>query len=123
MLFTTRVTAHALLANGRVRALAVSSPERVAGLPDVPTVQESGITGPFEVNGWYGLSTAAGVPGPVIERLNAEVVRIMRLPDVRERMQSEGTTPAAGTPAQFGELVRSEIEKWRRIIQQTGIAG
>ena len=121
MLFTTRVTAHSLLANGKVRALAVTSPQRVAGLSDVPTVQESGITGPFEVNGWYGLSTSAGVPAPIVERLNAEVLRVMRLPDVRERMLSEGTLPVAGTPAQFGELVRSEIEKWRRIIQQSGI--
>jgi len=80
MLFTTRVTAKALLASGKVRALAVTSTERVAGIPDVPTVQESGVTGPFEVTGWYGLSTAAGVPAPIIERLSADINRVLKLP-------------------------------------------
>ena len=122
MLFTTRVTAQSLLANGRVRALAVTATERVAGIPDVPTVQESGLTGPFEVNGWYGLTTAAGTPAPVIERLSVEISRVLKLPDVRDRMLADGTLPIGSTPAQFGELLRSEIEKWRRIIQQAGIS-
>jgi tripartite-type tricarboxylate transporter receptor subunit TctC len=122
MLFTTRVTAQALLANGKVRALAVTSTERVAGIPDVPTVQESGITGPFEVNGWYGLSTAAGTPAPIVERLNAAIVRVLTLPDVRNRMQADGLLPIGSTPAQFGQLLRGEIQKWQRIIQQAGIS-
>ena len=122
MLFTTRVTAHSLLANGKVRALAVTSAERVAGIPDVPTVQESGLTGPYEVNGWYGLSTAAGTPAPVIERLSAEINRVLKLPDVRDRMQADGTLPIGSTPAQFDALLRNEIQKWRRIIQQAGIS-
>ena len=121
MMFTTRVTAQSLLANGKVRALAVTSTERVAGIPDIPTVQESGVTGPFEVNGWYGLSTAAGTPGPIIERLSAAINRVLKLPDVRNRMQADGTLPIGSTPAQFGELLRSEIQKWQRIIQQAGI--
>jgi tripartite-type tricarboxylate transporter receptor subunit TctC len=122
MLFTTRVTAQSLLANGKVRALAVTSKERMSGLPDVPTVQESGVTGPFEVTGWYGVSTAAGVPATAIERLNAEINRVLKLPEVRERMQADGTVTTGSTPAQFGEFVRGEIERWRRIIQQAGIS-
>jgi tripartite-type tricarboxylate transporter receptor subunit TctC len=122
MLFTTRVTAQSLLANGKVRALAVTSKERVADMPDVPTVRESGVTGPFEVTGWYGLSTAAGTPVAVVERLSAEINRALSLPEVRDRMQASGTLPIGTTPAQFGELLRNEIQKWRRIIEQAGIS-
>ncbi len=119
--FSTRMSAQPFIASGRVRALAVTSSERVPGL-DLPTVQESGVTGPYEVNGWYGVVAAAGTPVAIVERLNQEINRILKMPDVRERMTVEGTIPAGGTPAQFGALVRSEVEKWRRIIQQAKIA-
>jgi tripartite-type tricarboxylate transporter receptor subunit TctC len=122
MLFTTRVTAQSLIAAGKVRALAVTSSERVPVMRDVPTVQESGITGPFEVSGWYGISVPAGTPPAVIERLNADIVRALKLPDVRERMQADGTMVVGSTPAQFGEMLRDEIQKWRRIVEQAGIA-
>ena len=78
--------------------------------------------GLYEVNGWYGIGAAAGTPPAITERLNQDINRVLRMPDVRERMLVEGTVPAGGTPAQFGELVRSEVEKWRRIIQQAAIA-
>ncbi len=119
--FSTRMSAQPFLASGRVRALAVTSSERVPGL-ELPTVQESGVTGPYEVNGWYGVVAAAGTPAAIVDRLNAEINRILKMPDVRERMTVEGTMPAGGTPAQFGALVRSEVEKWRRIIRQAKIA-
>ncbi len=122
MLFTTRMSAQAMVASGRVRMLAVTSSGRVPGAPDLPTVQESGVTGPFEVNGWYGIGAPAGTPLAIVERLNQDISRILKMPDVRERMTAEGTLPVSGTPAQFGELVRSEVEKWRRIIQQAAIA-
>lgn len=122
MLFTTRLSAQPLIATGRVRALAVTSSERVPAAPELPTVQESGMTGPFEVNGWYGIGAAAGTPAAIIERLNQDINRVLKLADVRERMTGEGTLLVGGTPAQFGELVRSEVEKWRRIIQQASIA-
>jgi tripartite-type tricarboxylate transporter receptor subunit TctC len=120
MLFLTRMTALPFMQSGRVRALAVTVSERVPGL-DLPTVQESGLTGPFDVSGWYGVSAAAGTPAPVVERLNQDIQRVLKLPDVRERMLAEGTLPTGGTPAQFGELVRGEVEQWRRIIQQAAI--
>lgn len=122
MLFTTRVTAQALLANGKIRALAVTSNQRVAGIPDVPTVQESGLTGPFAVTGWYGVATAAGTAAPIVERLNGEINRVLQLPEVRDRMQSDGVLPVVGTSAQFGAFLRDEIRKWQRIIQQAGIS-
>lgn len=120
MLFLTRMTAQPFMNAGRVRALAVTAPERIQGL-DLPTVQESGLTGPYDVSGWYGISAAAGTPSAIVERLNQDVNRVLKLPDVRERMLAEGTLPVGGTPAQFGELVRAEVEKWRRIIQQAAI--
>ena len=121
MQISTRMSAQPFLATGRLRALAVTSAERVPGL-ELPTVRESGITGPYEVNGWYGIVATAGTPVAIIERLNQDINRILKMPDVRERMTVEGTTPVGGTPAQFGELVRSEVEKWRRIIQRAAIS-
>jgi tripartite-type tricarboxylate transporter receptor subunit TctC len=122
MLFTTRMSAQPLIAKGRVRAIAVTSTERVPGLPEVATVAESGITGPFEVNGWYGIGGPAGMPAPLVERLNEEIHRVLKAADVRERMISEGAMPNGSTPAQFGELVRADVEKWRRTIQRAGIS-
>jgi tripartite-type tricarboxylate transporter receptor subunit TctC len=122
MLFAARMTVQPLASSGRVRMLAVTSAERVPGAPRLPTVGESGVTGPFEVNGWYGIGAPAGTPAPIVERLNQEIHRVLRLPEVGERMAAEGTLPVGGTPAQFGALVRSEVEKWRRIIRQANIA-
>jgi tripartite-type tricarboxylate transporter receptor subunit TctC len=122
MLFTTRMSAQAMVNAKRVRALAVTSAERVSGAPDLPTVQESGVTGPYEVNGWYGIGAPAGTPAAIVDRLNQDINRVLKMPEVRERMATEGTLPAGGTPAQFGELVRTEVEKWRRIIQQAAIS-
>ncbi len=121
MLFTTRMSAQAMVAARRVRVLAMTSSERAPGAPDIPTMQESGVTGPYEVNGWYGISAPANTPAAVIERLNQDINRILGMSDVRERMSAEGTLPVGGTPAQFGVLVRAEVEKWRRIIRQAGI--
>ena len=121
MLFTTRMSAQAMVAAGRVRALAITSAERIASAPDLPTVQESGVTGAFDVNGWYGISGPPGLPAAIVDRLNQDINRLLKLPEIRERLAAEGTLPAGGTPAQFGELVRSEMEKWRRIIRQAAI--
>lgn len=122
MLFATRMTVQQLAATGRVRMLAVTSNERVPGAPNLPTVRESGLTGPFEVNGWYGIGAPAGTSAATVERLNQDINRILKMPDVGERMTVEGTLPVGGTPVQFGELVRSELDKWRRIIRQASIS-
>ena len=121
MLFTTRMSAQAMVAAKRVRMLAVTSTERVSGAPDLPTVQESGVTGPYEVSGWYGVAGPANMPLALIERLNQDINRVLKMPDVRERMSADGTIPTGGTSAQFADLVRSDIEKWRRIIKQAGV--
>lgn len=121
MLFTTRMSAQPFMATGRVRALAVTTTERVPGL-DLPTVQESGVTGPFEVSSWFGIGGAAGTPAVIVDRLNQDIHRLLKLPDVRERFAAEGSIAAAGTPAQFADLVRADVEKWRRIVRQASIS-
>lgn len=105
---------------GRLRALAVTSSKRVPELPDMPTVAESGLPG-FEVVGWFGLFAPAGTPKPVIARLNTEIVRILNVPESRERLSGHGLIPGGGTPDELGRFLQAEIVKWRKLIKETGI--
>jgi tripartite-type tricarboxylate transporter receptor subunit TctC len=97
---------------GTLRALAVGSLERDPQLPDVPTFAQSGFPG-FEAVAWAGLFTTAGTPRPIIVRLNTEVNRIIRDPQMIARFREQGITPAGGTPEQFGAYVASELRRWR----------
>ncbi len=101
---------------GRLRALAVGSAQRIAALPDVPTVAESGVAG-FEADQWYGLVAPAGTPAAVVARLNAEVNRALALPDVMEQFAREGAVPVPTTPQAFGELIRREIPRWAEVVK------
>lgn len=122
MAFCTLMSTQPLVARGRARVLGIAAAERLAIAPDVPTIQESGITGPFEVSGWYGIAAPLNTPSSVVEKFNRDVARVLKLNDVRERMMAEAFLPTSGTPAQFGELVRSEVELWKKIIQQAGLS-
>jgi tripartite-type tricarboxylate transporter receptor subunit TctC len=102
--------------SGRLRALAVSSPQRLAALPDVPTVAESGYPG-FEADQWYGLVAPAGTPAATVARLNAEVNKALALPDVAQQLAAEGATPVPATPQAFGELIRREIPRWAEVVK------
>lgn len=105
---------------GKLRALAVTSGKRVAELPDMPTVSESGLPG-FEVVGWFGLFAPAGTPQPVIARLNAEIIKILNAPESRQRLSGHGLIPGGGTPEDLGQFLRAEIAKWGKLIKETGI--
>jgi len=105
---------------GRLRALAVTSLARSAAEPDIPSVAEAGFPG-FEAVTWIGLVAPAGTPAGVVARLNAEVVRIMQLPVMRERMAGLGAEPLTNTPAEFAGYIRSEIVKWARVVKESGI--
>ena len=107
-------------AGGRVRTLAVTSPKRAPDLPDVPTLAESGLPG-ATVATWSGLYAPAGTPLPIIERLNAEVNRLLQMPDVRERFQAGGLVPVSGTPAAMGDYLKAEIERWTKVVKEAGI--
>ena len=102
--------------SGRLRALAVSSPQRLAALPAVPTVAESGYPG-FEADQWYGLVAPAGTSAAVVTRLNAEVNKALALPDVVQQLATEGAAPMLATPQAFGDLITREIPRWAEVIK------
>jgi len=108
------------LADGRVRALAVSGPTRLAAAPDIPTVAEAGLPG-YDVTGWLGIVAPHGVPAPIVARLNAELNRIVREPEMVARLESQGAEVVTGTPEEFGTYIRSEIARWAQITREAGI--
>jgi len=105
---------------GSLRALAVTSPRRMPFAPDIPTIAESGVPGYGSV-GWFGLVAPAGVPRDIITKLNAEIVRILQLPDVRERLLELGAEPARTTPEEFADFIRRDNAKWAKLIREKGI--
>jgi tripartite-type tricarboxylate transporter receptor subunit TctC len=104
---------------GRVLALAVSTAARSPMFPDVPTVAEAGVPG-FDYDQWYGLLASAKTPRPLINLLNKEVVRILNLPDMKERMLSQGANPKPTTPEAFDAFIRSEVKKFATVIIAAG---
>ena len=115
--FGAQITTQGLVKAGRLRMVAVTSARRASTLPDVPTMAESGLPG-FEFNNWFGLLGPAGLPAPLVARLNAEVVKMMALPDVRERITFDGGEPAAGPPSEFRALLASDLSKWAKIARE-----
>ncbi len=122
MAFCTLMSAQPLVARGRTRVLGITAKERLAIAPDIPTIEESGVTGPFEVSGWYGIAAPPNTPSAVVEKFSRDVARVIKLNDVRDRMLGEAFVPTASTPAQFGEMVRGEVDLWKRIIKQAGVS-
>ena len=105
---------------GKLRALATSGVKRTALAPDVPTVAEAGVPG-YEVNVWFGLVAPAGTPREVVLKLNAEALKILAMPDVRERFLAQGVEPVGSTPEQFGEHIRSQMAKWAKVVRDAGV--
>jgi len=105
---------------GRMKALAVSGAKRSFIAPEVPTVAESGVPG-YEVSVWFGILVPAGTPREIVQRLNAECVRIIGTAEVSERFRNQGVEPRTGTPEQFGDMVRSEVVRWAKVIKDAGI--
>jgi tripartite-type tricarboxylate transporter receptor subunit TctC len=103
--------------NGKLRALAVSSAKEYFALPSAPTVAESGVPG-FDVSAWQGLVAPAGLPEPIVNRLNAEVVRILKDPATIERMHTFGNEPAPTTPGEFKKRLVDDIAKWTAVAEQ-----
>jgi len=105
---------------GRFRALAVTTATRAPVLPNVPTVQEAGVPG-FDVSVWYGVFAAAGTPQPIVQKLNAEFIRAMNVPEVKERVEALGCQVVGSTPAQLDAHVRSDITRWARVVKEAGV--
>jgi tripartite-type tricarboxylate transporter receptor subunit TctC len=109
-----------LVASGRLRPLAVTSPRRLAHLPEVPTIAELGFPG-FEAATWSGLVAPAGTPPALVERLNAEANRALKRPEMVKKLEEDGSTPLGGTPQQFAEFIRSEHAKWGTAVREANI--
>ena len=105
---------------GRIRALGVSILKRSSVLPDVPTIDESGVPG-FDAASWYAVFAPAGTPKNVVATLGREIVRIMNVPDVRERFANDGFEPAGTGPAEFAKFLRAELVKWAKAVEMAGI--
>jgi len=106
---------------GKLKALGVTGSKRAAQAPDIPTFDESGLTG-VEAYDWYGILTPAGTPKPIIDALNAQIVRILQMPDVSDRFAStQFAEPVGSTPDELQRFMRSEIERWARVIRQANI--
>jgi tripartite-type tricarboxylate transporter receptor subunit TctC len=118
--FLSPVTAYAQLKSGKVKAFAVSSRERFAGTPDIPSATEAGLAG-MEAELWFGLFTTAGTPRPIVNKLNKEIVGILNTPEVIKSLLERGAITTPSTPEQLGAWVKSELAKWTPIIKAAGI--
>ena len=105
---------------GKVRALALLSEKRIASLPDVPTSKEAGVDN-FNVSVWYGLFAPAATPRDIVTRLSQELIRALESPDIRERLTAMGVDPWPGTPDQLGELLRTEIARYKAVVRGAGL--
>ncbi|MDB5927675.1 MAG: hypothetical protein JWN13_6611 [Betaproteobacteria bacterium] len=117
---TTAPAALPLVKSGRLRILAAASAKRSPLLPDVPTFAESGVSDVL-VSNWYGVLSVGGTPQPIIKRLHEELSRAIASPDVRERLTTSGLQPAPVTPEQFRRNIAAEVERWKRVVKESGI--
>jgi tripartite-type tricarboxylate transporter receptor subunit TctC len=104
---------------GKVKALGVSTRQRIPALPDVPTITESGLPG-YEASGFFGLVGPAGLPTAIINKINASVVKIIREPAMSKYLSDQGADPMTSTPAEYSTLIRDEVEKWGKVVKATG---
>ncbi len=118
-MFLPAINAGPHVKTGRLRALAVTSRERLAAMPNLPTVAEAGLKG-YESSQWYGLWAPAGTPGDIANLLNAQVAKIMQSADVKQRLNDEGVIAVGSTREQFAAHIKSEIAKWANVIKQSG---
>jgi tripartite-type tricarboxylate transporter receptor subunit TctC len=119
-LFSIALSAMPQIRAGRVRALAITSAKRSPVAPELPTVAEAALPG-FEVIGWFGWLAPAATPRPIVERLHTEIVRVLKLPDVRERLLSQSTEPVGNTPQEFAAFIKAEHAKWAKVIRAANI--
>ena len=120
VLFGTLIQTLPHVRTGKLKAIGVGSLKRVAVVPDVPTLSESGLPG-YECTVWWGVLGPAGIPGPIVTRLNSEINAILGEPEMAKRLQTEAADPVIGPPEAFGKLIASEMVKWARIAKQAAI--
>jgi tripartite-type tricarboxylate transporter receptor subunit TctC len=120
LMFDTIITCLPYVKADRLKGLAVTTLKRSSLATDMPTMHESGLPG-FEISAWYGILATAGTPKDVIARLNAEIVKILRAPDLKERFTSQGADIVASTPEELDTYVRTSIAKWQKVLAAAGI--
>jgi len=119
IMFSTMPPALPHVKDGKLRALAVTSLKRSPAMPELPTVDEAALPG-FEANTWHGVLVPAGTPVPIIARLNREIVAILHLPDVVERLSGQGAEAQGSTPEEFAAYIKSETLKWAKVVRESG---
>jgi tripartite-type tricarboxylate transporter receptor subunit TctC len=120
MMFDTTVVAGPQIKAGRVRALGVTSAKRVPAFPEVPTIAEAGVPG-YEIVSWQGIFAPAKTPPEIIKRLNEEIVKVLKMPDVVERLEALGLEPVGNSPEEFAEFQKAEIPRWAKVVKEADI--
>lgn len=120
MTFASILSGQPQYKSGKLRALAVTGAKRSAAVPELPTMMEAGVKD-YESATWYGIAAPAGTPQEIVAKLNAEIVAILKSPEMHDRLSKEGADPVGNSPAEFGKFIQSEIEKWRKVIRAAGI--
>ncbi|HEV8517306.1 MAG TPA: tripartite tricarboxylate transporter substrate-binding protein, partial [Burkholderiales bacterium] len=120
MIFSSAPAALPQLKAGRIKAIAVTSAKRSAALPDVPTIADSGVPG-YDATNWYGVLAPAALSKPLVDRLNAEILKALRAADVIDGITRQGADPIGSTPGAFAAYLRSEITKWIKIVRDAGL--
>ncbi len=118
--FSSTATAVPHVQSGKLRAIAVTTLKRIPALPDVPTVNESGVKG-YDVVLWHGLIGPKGLPRPIVERINAEAGKALKVKETADQLQNDGVAPAGGTPEQFLAQIKKEIGIWRKVAADAGV--
>jgi tripartite-type tricarboxylate transporter receptor subunit TctC len=118
--FSSTATAVPHVQSGKLKAIAVTTAKRIAALPNVPTVAESGLPA-YDVVLWHGLIGPKGLPRPIVERINAEATKALKLKETAEQLQNDGVAPAGGTPEQFQAQIKKEIGVWRKVAADAGV--
>jgi len=118
--FATTASVMAHVKSGRLRALATTGATRAAALADLPTVAEGGVAG-YETGLWYAFVGPAAIPQEIVQRLNTEIVAVLKAADVRERLMSVGVEPRPSTPEELARLIASDIKRWATVIERTGV--
>ena len=120
VMFAAAPSAMPQVTAGKLRALGVASPKRMAAAPALPTLDESGLPG-FDVTSWYSIVAPAATPPAVIERLQREIAKALELPDVKAKLAGLGAEAVGNTPADFSAMIRSETAKWGKIVRDANI--
>ena len=120
MTFGTSLSVVPQARSGRLRALATTGTQRSPALPDLPTVAEAGVPG-YEASLWYGFVGPARLPPEIVQRLNSAIVAVLQMPEIRERLASQGVDPQHNTPDEFAKLLVSDVDRWAKVVQRAGV--